>query len=208
MNVASISGAGAVHTASQLQAREQTSQVLAAPEQANGRKADTVEISSSRANRSGMQRDNAVRTVNMQAQMLRRMAERIIKEQYSKGNHLFMLLYGNKALELDPTLRPDGMKVELADPQQQAAVANAVEYFSPPSTASRILDVAEDVAGGVDVLTGNPAMIDIFRNAVGAAFLAVQTEAGGNLPDRTQRTYEIAMQGFSDWKAAANEFSE
>jgi hypothetical protein len=36
----------------------------------------------------------------------------------------------------------------------------------------------------------------VFQNAVGAAFLNVQNEAGGHLPELSQQTFEVAMQGF------------
>ena len=199
MNVASISPAttGAMQ---QMQVKEpHAAHFHAAPE--NGRPADTVEIHPGRANRSAMQRDNAVKTVTMQAQMLRRMAERIIKEQYSKGNQLYMLLYGNKAVQLDPSLRPESFIPDYVPEQHQEAVANAIEYFSPAQTGRRILDTAEDVAGGADTLRQQPVMLDAFQNAVNTAFLNVQNETGaGILPDLTQRTFDVAMQGFSALK--------
>jgi hypothetical protein len=205
MNIASVGAStAAAATQPQIKGPLPAQSAVAAPE--HGRVGDTVEISPSRSNRSAMQRDNAVKTVNMQAQMLRRMAERIIKEQYSQGNHLFMLLYGNKAVQLDPSLRVEGMgfdfNVEIT-PQQQQAVANAIEYFSPAQTGRRIIDTAEDIAGGPGALTQKPVLTDAFRSAVNTAFLNVQNEVGGNLPDLTQRTYETTMQSFSALKALA-----
>ena len=201
MNIGSVGAATAA--AAQTQSRDTHAvQFAAVPERV--RPADTVEINPSRANRSAMQRDNAVKTVNMQAQMLRRMAERIIKEQYSKGNHLFMLLYGNKAVQLDPTLRPESVIPEYIPAQQKEAVANALDYFSPAQTGLRILGTAEDIAGGTDVLMQQPVMVDAFRSAVNTAFLNVQNEIGsGILPALTQSTFEVTMQGFSALKTPA-----
>jgi hypothetical protein len=198
MNTASVA-TNAAAAAQQIQVKEPLL-TQSVDVSAYGRVSDTVEISPSR--RSAMQLDSAVRTVNMQAEMLRRMAERIIKEQYAQGNHLFMLLYGNKAVQLDPSLRPETFIPDYVPDQHQQAVANAFEYFSSAHTAVRILNAAEDIAGA-GTLMQNPAMSDIFRNAVGAAFVNVQSESGGVLPPMTQHTYEIAMQGFEDLKAAA-----
>jgi hypothetical protein len=157
---------------------------------------DTVEISPSRSSRSSIQRDTTVQTVNMQAQMMRRMAERIIKEQFSKGNHLFMLLYGNKAIQLDPSLRAENFIPDYVPAEQHEAVVNAVEYYSPAQTSQRIVGAAEDVAGGADALRQQPAIVGVFQNAVGAAFLNVQNAVGGNLPELTQQTFEATMQIF------------
>ena len=201
MNIGSVGAATA--TAAQTQIKDSHAvQFAAVPE--HGRPADTVEINPSRANRSALQRDNAVKTMNMQAQMLRRMAERIIKEQYSKGNHLFMLLYGNKAVQLDPSIRPETVIPEFIPEHQKEAVVNALDYFSPAQTGHRILGTAEDIAGGTDILRQQPVMVDAFRSAVNTAFLNVQNEMGaGILPALTQNTFEVTMQGFSALKTPA-----
>ena len=197
MNISPVSTSAAT-VAQQIQAGKGpslTAQIAAVtPERRTA--TDTVEISPSRSSRAAIQRDNAVQTVNMQAQMMRRMAERIIKEQYSKGNQLFMLFYGNKAMQLDPSLRPESFIPDYVPAEQHQAVVNAVEYYSPSQTGQRILAVAEDVAGGAEALRQQPALAGVFQNAVGAAFLNVQNEAGGHLPELSQQTFEIAMQGF------------
>jgi hypothetical protein len=197
MNIAPVS-TSAVTAAQQVQVSREPSLVAqvaaAAPERT--RVTDTVEISASRSSRAAIQRDNAVQTVNMQAQTMRRMAERIIKEQYSKGNHLFMLFYGNKAMQLDPSLRPESFIPDYVPQEQHQAVVSAVEYYSPAQTGMRILAAAEDVAGGAEALRQQPALAGVFQNAVGAAFLNVQNEAGGHLPELSQQTFEVAMQGF------------
>ncbi|MDR0292678.1 MAG: hypothetical protein LBH95_00800 [Oscillospiraceae bacterium] len=201
MNIVPV-GVSAAQAAQQLQPREpHLLQAAAAPE--HGKPVDTVEISPGRANRSAMQRDNAVKTVSMQAQMLRRMAERIIKEQYAKGNHWYMLMYGNKAVQLDPSLRPETTMIEIT-PQERQVVANAVEYFSPAQTSRRILDTAEDIAGP-DTLSRQPVVTEAFRSAVREAFVNVQNEVGGVLPELSQLTYEAAMQGFDAWTDAARQ---
>jgi len=198
MNIASVAGAKTAAAAQQVQAKESTLiQAVSAPE--NKRVDDTVEINSGRS--ANAKKDDTVSMVSQQAKMLSRMVERIIKEQYSQGNHFFMLFYGAKALELDPTLRPEPVIPEPTTAEQQAVVS-AVEYFSPQQTAGRILGAVEDVAGSFELLKSNPAANDAFRNAVGAAFVNVQSETGGILPTVTQNTYEITMQAFTALKAA------
>ena len=201
MNIASVAGAKNAAAAQQAQAKESTLiQTVSAPQ--TKRVDDTVEINSSRS--ASAKKEDAGSTVNQQAKMLSRMVERIIKEQYSQGNHFFMLFYGAKALELDPTLRPEPA-VPAPEPmaaEQQQAVVSAVQYFSPEQTAGRILGAVEDAAGGFEVLKSSPAANDAFRNAVGTAFVNVQSETGGILPAVTQNTYEITMQAFTALKAA------
>jgi hypothetical protein len=194
MNIAPVSTSAAT-AAQQLQTREPLAAQIAAVS-AERRTTDTVEISPSRASRTAIQRDNAVQTVNMQAQMMRRMAERIIKEQYSKGNQLFMLFYGNKAMQLDPSLRPESFIPDYVPQEQHEAVVNAVDYYSPAQTSQRIIGAAEDVAGGAEALRQQPALVGVFQNAVGAAFLNVQHQVGGSLPEMTQQTFEVTMQNF------------
>jgi hypothetical protein len=202
MNIASVAGAKAATVAQQAQAKESTLiQTVNAPEEIK-RVDDTVEINSSRSD--SAHKDDVGSAANAQAKMLSRMVERIIKEQYSEGNHFFMLFYGGKALELDPTLRPEPV-VPAPEPvaaERQQAVVSAVEYFSPKQTAERILGAVEDAAGSFEVLKSNPAMNDAFRNAVGTAFVNVQNETGGILPEVTQSTYKITMQAFTALKAA------
>ncbi|MCL2004179.1 MAG: hypothetical protein FWG72_09290 [Oscillospiraceae bacterium] len=194
MNIAPISTSAAA-AAQSIQAKEPAAVQIAAVAAERRNVTDTVEITPSRASRAA-QRNNTVQTVNMQAQMMRRMAERIIKEQYSKGNHLFMLFYGNKALQLDPSLRPESFIPDYVPQEQHEAVVSAVDYYSPAQTGQRILGVAEDVAGGADALRQQPALAGVFQNAVGAAFLNVQNEAGGNLPELVQQTFEVTMRSF------------
>ncbi|MDR0324910.1 MAG: hypothetical protein LBI19_02285 [Oscillospiraceae bacterium] len=201
MNIASVGAASATAT-QQMQAKEpQIAQITAAPE--HGRIGDTVEISPSRANRSAMQQNNMVKTVSMQAQMLSRMAERIIKEQYAKGNQLYMLLYGSTAVRLDPTLRPESFIPDFVPQEQHQAVANAIEYFSPVQTSRRIVEVAEDIAGGPEAIGRQPVLADAFRTAVSVAFNNVQDAVGGNLPELTQQTYEVTMQKFDNFTTDA-----
>jgi hypothetical protein len=147
--------------------------------------------------------DNAVKTVNMQAEMLRRMAERIIKEQYEQGNILYMVLYGNKAMQLDPSLRPENFNLDYMPEPHQRVVANAFEYFNSVNTAKRILNAAEDIVGSAEILQHNHAMNDVFRGVVGVAFVNVQNDTGGVLPPMIQHTYETAMKGFNDLKVEA-----
>ena len=195
MNTASVSVSTATIT-QQIQTKEPVlAQSVSAYEL--GRVGDTVEVSPGRSAR--IQRDNAVKTVTMQAEMLRRMAERIIKEQYAQGNHLYMLLYGGKAVQLDPSLRPETFHPEYIPAQHQQAVANAFEYFSSAHTAVRIINAAEDIAGA-DVIKNTPVMVDVFRAAVGTAFVNVQSETGGVLPPMMQQTYEYTMQNFDALK--------
>lgn len=197
MNIAPVS----VNTAQTVQTQTKepfSANIVTAPE--HGQPADTVEISPRRSHQSAM--DQSERTTSVNSQMLRRMAERLIKEQYEKGNELYMLLYGHKAVALDPSLRPGSSIPEPETDIQRQAVVNAKEHFGPVQTSRRILDTAQDIAGTEPV---NPAMVETFRGAVKAAFSNVQTELGGELPELTKNTYDATMQGFDAWLATGTE---
>lgn len=182
-------------------------QIVNAPE--HGQLADTVEISPRRSHQSAM-RQESERTINMKSSVLRRMAERMIKEQYTKGNHLFMLFYGGEALKLDPSLRPDYhlIEMDLEAPQtHREAVVSASEYFGPEETSGRIVNAAMDIAGP-DAANPPREMVNSFRRAVSGAFDSVTTMFDGVTPELTQRTYEATMQRFDAWGSAAKPVAE
>ncbi len=177
-------------------------QIVNAPE--HGQLADTVEISPRRSHQSAMYQESE-RTISMKSSVLRRMAERMIKEQYTKGNHLFMLFYGGAAVSLDPSLRPDYHHIELeleAHQVHREVVESASEYFGPKETSGRIINAAMDIAGP-EAANPSKEMVSSFRRAVSAAFDSVTAMFDGVTPELTQRTYEATMQRFDAWGANA-----
>ncbi|MDR1692687.1 MAG: hypothetical protein LBR72_04955 [Oscillospiraceae bacterium] len=194
MNISGVHATQAVQTA---QTKEPSAlQIVTAPE--HGQPADTVEISPRRSHQSSMYQDTE-RTIGMKSSVLRRMAERMIKEQYTKGNHLFMLFYGGTAVRLDPSLRPDYHLPELEiDSTQREVVENASEYFGPEETSGRIINAAMDIAGP-DALNPPKEMVSSFRRSVSAAFDSVKAMFDGVMPELTQRTFEATMRRFDTW---------
>ncbi|MDR1669533.1 MAG: hypothetical protein LBR76_06215 [Oscillospiraceae bacterium] len=205
MNIAGVHATQATHAA---QTKEPSAlQIVTAPE--HGQAADTVEISPRRSHQSAMYQDSE-RTISMKSSVLRRMAERMIKEQYTKGNHLFMLFYGGAALRLDPSLRPDYHHLELDLETQEThrdVVVSASEYFGPDETSARIINAAMDIAGP-DAANPPKEMVSSFRRAVSAAFESVTAMFDGVTPELTQRTYEATMSRFDAWGTTAKASGE
>jgi len=70
-------------------------------------------------------------------------------------------------------------------------------YWGAKAVSQRILDFAKSISNG------DPSKIDILRNAVEKAFSEVKEKLGGWLPEVSQRTYELVMKGFDEWKKTA-----
>ena len=162
----------------------------------NIRTGDTVEITPRPAGKPAPENQASERAMNIKSQALRRMAERLITEQYAKGNHLFMIFYGGKALELDPTLRPENPALDL----ERQTVVDTANYFGPNQTSQRILSAAADIAGP-DSAAPQTGVVDLFRSSVRAAFENVRKSFDGVMPELTQRTYTAAMKAFDAWES-------
>ncbi|MCL2618365.1 MAG: hypothetical protein FWD98_04830 [Defluviitaleaceae bacterium] len=70
-------------------------------------------------------------------------------------------------------------------------------YFGVEQTSQRILDFARAISGG------DPARINVLRDAVQRGFESAERAWGGQLPEISQRTLEAVMQGFDEWENAA-----
>jgi hypothetical protein len=71
-------------------------------------------------------------------------------------------------------------------------------YFSVEETASRILDFAVAISGG------DPARIEVLRNAVQRGFDQAERMFGGELPEITHQTHAAVMEGFDQWAEAGS----
>jgi hypothetical protein len=71
-------------------------------------------------------------------------------------------------------------------------------YFSVEETAARMLDFAVAISGG------DPARIDVLRNAVERGFAQAERMFGGELPEISHQTLEAVMNGFDEWAAAGS----
>jgi hypothetical protein len=71
-------------------------------------------------------------------------------------------------------------------------------YWGAEKTAERILAFAKDLSGG------DPTKIELLRDAVIKGFGEAE-KLLGELPEVSQRTYELVMKGFDAWTA---EFGE
>lgn len=71
-------------------------------------------------------------------------------------------------------------------------------YFSVEETAVRILDFAVALTGG------DPARIDLMRNAVERGFREAERMFGGELPEISHQTLEAVRNGFNEWAEAGS----
>jgi hypothetical protein len=71
-------------------------------------------------------------------------------------------------------------------------------YFSVEETAARMLDFAVALTGG------DPARIEVMRDAVQRGFDQAERMFGGELPEISHQTLEAVMNGFDEWAAAGS----
>jgi hypothetical protein len=71
-------------------------------------------------------------------------------------------------------------------------------YFSVEETAGRMLDFAVALTGG------DPAQIEVMRDAVQRGFAQAERMFGGELPEISHQTLEAVMNGFDEWAAAGS----
>jgi len=71
-------------------------------------------------------------------------------------------------------------------------------YFSVEETAARMLDFAVALTGG------DPAQIDVMRDAVQRGFNQAERMFGGELPQISHDTLQAVMNGFDEWAAAGS----
>lgn len=90
--------------------------------------------------------------------------------------------------------------IEVTDEMRAEAQSMIDEggYFSVDETAARMLDFA------VALTNGDPARIDVMRDAVQRGFAQAERMFGGELPEISHQTLEAVMNGFDEWAAAGS----
>jgi hypothetical protein len=86
-------------------------------------------------------------------------------------------------------------------PELRAEATEMIEeggYFSVEETAARMLDFAVALTGG------DPAQIEVMRDAVQRGFDQAERMFGGELPEISHQTLEAVMNGFDEWAAAGS----
>jgi len=86
-------------------------------------------------------------------------------------------------------------------PEMRAEASAMIDeggYFSVEETAGRILDFAVALTGG------DPAQIEVMRDAVQRGFDAAERFFGGELPEITHQTHAAVMNGFDEWAEAGS----
>lgn len=80
------------------------------------------------------------------------------------------------------------MKKELEDGQ-----------WSPEAVSDRILEFAKSISNG------DKTKIELLRNAVKEGFEQVRGLIGGNLPEVSEKTYDLVMKKFEKWEKGEDE---
>jgi hypothetical protein len=90
--------------------------------------------------------------------------------------------------------------IEVTDEMRAEANAMIEEggYFSVEETAARMLDFAVALTGG------DPAQIEVMRDAVQRGFAQAERMFGGELPEISHETLQAVMNGFDEWAAAGS----
>jgi hypothetical protein len=90
--------------------------------------------------------------------------------------------------------------IEITDEMRADAQAMLDEggYFSVEETAARMLDFAVALTGG------DPAQIEVMRDAVQRGFDQAERMFGGELPEISHQTLQAVMNGFDEWAAAGS----
>ncbi|MCL2200094.1 MAG: hypothetical protein FWB80_14370 [Defluviitaleaceae bacterium] len=90
--------------------------------------------------------------------------------------------------------------IEVTDEMRAEAQAMIDEggYFSVEETAARMLDFAVALTGG------DPAQIEVMRDAVQRGFDQAARMFGGELPEISHETLQAVMNGFDEWAAAGS----
>jgi hypothetical protein len=86
------------------------------------------------------------------------------------------------AVEIPPEVRE----------QAQIDIASG-GYYSPEATASRIIDFAKALSGG------DASKFKLLQDAVEKGFADATDALGGELPEISQKTYELVQEGFDKW---------
>jgi hypothetical protein len=90
--------------------------------------------------------------------------------------------------------------IEITDEMRAEASEMVAEggYFSVEETAARMLDFAVALTGG------DPAQIDVMRDAVQRGFDQAERMFGGEMPEISHQTLAAVMNGFDEWAAAGS----
>jgi hypothetical protein len=118
-------------------------------------------------------------------QSFRNLVEKLITKQGHTVEDVLKALSTNEEfmIEIDEATRL----------QAQAEISED-GYWGVTQTSERILDFAKALSGG------DPAKIDLLRDAFLEGFENAKSTFGGKLPEISQKTYDAVLKGFEEWK--------
>jgi hypothetical protein len=120
-----------------------------------------------------------------QVDSFRRMVETLLNQQAERQG--FVLGWNIRDIEVTDEMRAEAQEM-----------IDEGGYFSVESTATRLLDFAVAISGG------DPARIDLLRDAVQRGFDQAERVFGGELPEISHQTLEAVMNGFDEWAEAGS----
>ncbi len=103
---------------------------------------------------------------------------------------------GDGTFSFHPDLSPEAQNALIS----QAKIDIGEDgYHGVKQTSQRILDFAKAITGG------DPAKVAEMRKSIQQGFDEVRNMFGGYLPDISNETYDVIMQGLDEWEASAVE---
>jgi len=120
-----------------------------------------------------------------QVDSFRRMVETLLNQQAERQG--LSQGFSIRDIEVTPEMR--------AEASEMIAEGG---YFSVEETAARLLNFAVALTGG------DPARVEMMRDAVQRGFNQAERMFGGELPEISHQTLEAVMNGFDEWAAAGS----
>jgi hypothetical protein len=100
---------------------------------------------------------------------------------------------GDGTFSFHPDLSPEAQDALIA----QAKIDISEDgYYGVSQTSQRILDFAKAITGG------DPSKVADMRKYIQDGFNEVKEMFGGSLPDISNQTYDVIMQGLDEWEAS------
>lgn len=104
-------------------------------------------------------------------------------------------LLERQGVTMDDVLK--GKKEFVVDDEARAEAAAAIADDGPlgaEKTSDRIVDFAKAISGG------DKSKFDLLKNSIKEGFEAAKKALGGELPEVSQRTYDLVMEKLDNWK--------
>lgn len=107
----------------------------------------------------------------------------LVKEMLARQGMTFKDVLDGKAIEVD----------EITQSQAQAAISEGGDQ-SPEAVSDRIVEFAKAISGG------DKSKFNLLVGAIDEGFSEARRLLGGQLPEISQKTYDLVMEKIENWK--------